>query len=153
MFSPRSFVVAFMFMPTVYFKSISLCVCVVWGRSQSPFFYFSWIFSYSSNICSNDFPFSMEIPWHLCWESVDYVHGLISELYVCAVVYLTILYQFWYLSTTEHFRLWAISFCFSSYVFFLTGYFTNFLKSTMNLSLCCLWYVCTFACSLSHCSS
>lgn len=28
MFSPRSFVVAFMFMPTVYFKSISVCVCV-----------------------------------------------------------------------------------------------------------------------------
>lgn len=69
----------------------------------------------------------------------------ISDFMFCAIVYLNVLISI--LINSEHLHSATISFCFSSYVFFLTASFTNFLKNAVYYSFSWLWYVCTFVCS------
>ena len=50
-------------------------ICIYRGWSSNWFESHISINNCSCTICRIDFPFPSDLPWHLCWKSVDYICG------------------------------------------------------------------------------
>lgn len=51
---------------------------MVWSKGQGLFFS-TWVCNCASTICWKESPFLIELPWHLCWESIDPVFVWVSS--------------------------------------------------------------------------
>lgn len=87
-FPPLDFtVLGFIFKSVVHLELIFVNSMLQSVDQRSPFFFFcKWIFIYCRTICQKDYPFSTELPLHLCQKSVFHICvGLFVDFPFCAI--------------------------------------------------------------------